>query len=131
MNVFGVAQSSLIRLQALLAALVVGLSGCSLAMAPPSVVAGQRFPQSGLVKIQRGTPTDEVLRIGGPPFERRPTQDGEVWRYFMTVEQVEHVKFVSVVPMPSRRAIHTFETTFVMRGGQVAEVKSRDSAGPQ
>jgi YD repeat-containing protein len=111
------------------AATAVGVSACSLALAPPSVIAGQRFPESELVRIQRGAPSDEVQRVGGAPFDKRVTEAGEVWRYFMRLEQREHVKFLGVIPLPTRRSVATFEVIFVMRNGVVSEVTSRDGPG--
>jgi hypothetical protein len=111
------------------AATGLSVSACSLALAPPRIVAGQRFSESNLVGIERGTPADELQRVGGAPFEKRTTEAGETWRYFMTVEQREHVKFLNVVPMPTRRALRTVEVVFSVREGRVADVTSRDSGG--
>ena len=121
--------SRLIRIAVTGTAIVLGMSACSLALAPPSVIAGQRFPESELLRIQHGTRVDEVQRIGGAPFEKRLTEAGEVWRYFMRLEQREHVKFLGVMPLPDRHSVATFEVVFLIRNGLVSEVTSRRGHG--
>jgi hypothetical protein len=113
-----------------LAAMLLCTSACSLALDQPKVTAGKRFPEAELTRIQRGASSADVQRIAGAPLETTKTSDGERWRYFMTVEREEHVKFLGVIPLPSRRSVRTFEVVFLVRDGLVTDVTSRDS-GPR
>jgi hypothetical protein len=49
----------------------------------------------------------------------------------MTVEQKEHVKFMWIVPLPARSAVRTFELTFLVSDGLIADVTSSDSGHGQ
>jgi outer membrane protein assembly factor BamE (lipoprotein component of BamABCDE complex) len=110
--------------------MLLGTSACSLGLVQPKVTAGKWFPETELIRIQRGASSADVQRIAGAPLETTKTSDGERWRYFMTVEREEHVKFLGVIPLPSRRSVRTFEVVFLVRDGLVADVTSRDS-GPR
>jgi len=122
------AKANTVTCQLTLAAIALCTSACSLGLGQPQVVAGRWFPEAELGRIQRGAPTVEVRRVGGPPLETATTPEGERWRYSMTVEQNEQVKLLGVIPLPPRRSVRTFEVVFLVRDGTVSEVTSRDSA---
>ena len=111
--------------------MLLSLAGCSFGLAQPKVIAGKWFPEAELTRVQRGAPIADVQRIDGAPFDVLKTPDGERWRYFMSVEQREHLKLLGVVPLPDRRAVRTFEVVFMIRDGLVADVASRDAHGPR
>lgn len=100
--------------------------GCSLGLAPPVVIAGRQFPASELNRLRRGAAVADIERIAGRPFESTSFPDGERWRYFMSVEQKEHVRLFNVVPLRPRRHVGTFETIFLIREGVVTDVISSD-----
>jgi hypothetical protein len=111
----------------IVAVILLGFPACSLALGSPKVIAGRWFSETDLVLIQRGTPVTELYRIGGAPLETLESGDGERWRYSMSVERTEHVKFMEIVPLPSRRSVRTFEIVFEIRNGLVSDVTSNDS----
>jgi outer membrane protein assembly factor BamE (lipoprotein component of BamABCDE complex) len=108
----------------LLAVPCVVLSGCSYALRPPVVEAGQPFFDSRVNEVKYGATADQVRAVLGEPYESQGNENAGRWRYYMRLRAAEGKRLLGVIPIPDDTTRNDYEAVITWRDGRVDEVSS-------
>ncbi|HYX20108.1 MAG TPA: hypothetical protein VFA98_04620 [Thermoanaerobaculia bacterium] len=105
-------------------------SACGVRHSKPQILSGRDFPCRAAISLEGEPSPDEVVRLIGPPLERRAIGGGEVFRYSVRGKYGDHVRLFGLIPVSEPHYFWSCDVRLEFRGGHLYSVThSRESRG--